>query len=174
MSLRKIVFLMTTALVLCAGVVLGRLWAQLPARMPEHGQGPSWIADQLDLTAEQRQQMDAVWAQTKSKLDQSGDQRHEADKQRDAAVMALLTTPQQTAYEKIMSDYHGKRTELDKQREGLIQDAEASSRALLDDSQKARWDELTKQMHAHHGPHWPGGPDTRPSTAAGNDKTLTP
>jgi Spy/CpxP family protein refolding chaperone len=174
MSWRKIVFLMTTALMLCAGVVLGRLWAQLPAAKPQQGQGPSWIADQLNLTAEQRQQMDAVWAVTKQKLEQSSDQRHDADKQRDTAVMALLTTPQQTAYEKIMSDYRDKRSQLDKDRESLIQDAEARSRALLDDSQKARWDELTKQMHLHHGPpHWSGSPDTRPATA-GDDKTVTP
>jgi Spy/CpxP family protein refolding chaperone len=160
---------MTSALVLCAGVVLGRLWAQLPVKMPEHGQGPSWIADQLNLTSEQRQQMDAVWAQTMQKIGQTMDQRHECDKQRDTAVTALLTEQQRAAYEKIMSDYHGKRSELDKQRDSLIHDADDRSRALLDDVQKARWDELTKEMHGRHGPHRPGSPDTRPAGPRGDD-----
>ena len=168
MSRRQIAFLTTMVLVLCAGVVVGRLTTRVPIVAPTQGPGPSWIAQQLDLSTDQRQQMDAIWADTRQKMDQASEKRHETDKQRDAQVQALLSDQQRAAYEKIMSDYHSRRTEMDKQRESLIHDAETRSRALLDPAQQTKWDELSKEMHNHHGPHRPGGnPQTNPATLPG-------
>jgi hypothetical protein len=166
------VFLITTTLVLCAGVVVGRLSIRVPvavAAAPEqHGGGPSWLAQQLNLSATQKQQMDAVWADTRLKIDQSFDRRRQIDKQRDAAVQALLSEEQRAAYQKIVADYRAQRAEADKQRESLIHDAESRSRALLDETQQKKWDELAKDMHSRRGPHRPGGsPDTHPATQPG-------
>jgi Spy/CpxP family protein refolding chaperone len=157
----KRVLVMTVALVLCAGLVVGRLSARLvpPAPFgfgPPGNHSPSWLQDQLNLTSEQKQQMDSIWADTKSQIGKTWDGRHELEKQRDDAIHSLLTSQQQTEYAKIYDDYHAKRQELDRQRDDLIKTAEDKSRALLSDSQKARWDVLTKEMHDHRGPHGPG------------------
>jgi Spy/CpxP family protein refolding chaperone len=168
MSRRQIAFLTTMVLVLCAGVVVGRLTTRIPVPAPEQGPRPSWIAQQLDLSTDQRQQMDAIWADTRQKMDQSSEKRHDLDKQRDAEVQALLSDQQRAAFEKIMTAYHSQRAEMDKQRESLIHDAETRSRALLDPTQQKKWDELSKEMHNHHGPHRPGGsPQTNPATQPG-------
>jgi len=165
MSRRQIAFLTTMVLVLCAGVVVGRLTTRMPLPAPEQGPGPSWIAQQLDLSAAQRQQMDAIWAETRQKMDQSFEKRHELDKQRDAEVRALLSEEQRAAFEKIMANYHAQRSEMDKQRESLIHDAETRSRALLDKTQQDRWDELTKEMHARHAMHHQGeSAQTKPAS----------
>lgn len=172
MSRRQMAFLITTTLVLCAGVVLGRLSIRVPVAVAveheQHGAGPSWFAQQLNLSATQKQQMDAVWAETRLKIDQSFDRRRQIDRQRDAALQALLSDEQRAAYQKIVADYRAQRAEADKQRESLIHDAESRSRALLDETQQKKWDELAKDMHSHRGPHRPGGsPDTHPATQPG-------
>lgn len=168
MSRRQIAFVTTSALVLCAGFVLGRLTSHVRTASPhEHG-NPSWIAEQLNLSAAQKQQMDALWAETRLKIDQSSDRRRQMDRQRDAEIQAMLSDEQRTAFQKIMNGYHGQRADADKQRESVIHDAEARSRALLDETQQKKWDELAKDMHSHRGPHRPGGsPDTRPATQPG-------
>ena len=154
MSRSKRVFLMAIVLVLCAGLVVGRLSARLvPPPMPPHDHSPSWLQDQLGLTSEQKQQMDSIWADTKSQIGKTWDGRHELDKQRDDAVHNLLTTEQQAAFTKIYDDYHAKRQSLEKQRDDLIKTAEDRSRSLLSDPQKTQWDTLTKEMHDHHGPN---------------------
>jgi Spy/CpxP family protein refolding chaperone len=169
------VLLMMAVLVLCAGVVVGRLSARLSAEIspPPPGHTPSWLADQLDLTTDEQQKMDAIWADVKQQMSRDWDKRHDLDRQRDEAVRDLLSNDQLVQYEEIYETYREKRADMEKTRDGLIKSAEERSRELLTDSQKVQWDQLAKDMHGHrvgpggpgpdHGPgggpdHGPGGP----------------
>ena len=154
-SRSKTILLAAFVLVMSAGVVVGRLWTRLPEARVGRERSPSWLADQMNLSPEQRQQMDAIWSDTKSKIHATFDRQRELDKQRDAAVLALLTPEQKTAYDKIKADHAAGRAELDKQRDALVHDANDRSKALLTDEQKARWDTLSKEMPVpwRHGPH---------------------
>ena len=166
-SRTRFIFILTVVLVLSAGVVVGRLWAKLPTVAPRtSGGGPSWVADELQLNSQQRQQMDAVWADTRQKIGKTFEQRHNLEKQRDAAVQNLLTTEQKASYESIMNTFRSQRSDLDQQRDKLIHSAEERSRALLDETQKTRFDELTRQMHNrhHHGPGGDSSPTSSPAT----------
>ena len=151
------ILIATFVLVMSAGVVVGRLWTRLPAVSAGHDHSPSWLADQMNLSTEQRQQMDAIWSDTKQEIHATFDRQHELDRQRDAAVLALLTPQQKTAYDKIKADHTAGRAELDKQRESLVHEANDRSKALLSDDQKSRWDALSKEMPVpwKHGPHGP-------------------
>jgi hypothetical protein len=159
----KLILLLSIALAMSAGVVVGRLWTRLPVAVAPAAPGkqPSWVADQLGLSPAQSQQMDAIWADTRQKLGKLGDARHTADKQRDDALMALLSSDQRAQYQQITQDYHAKRAAMDKQREQCIHEADDRSRALLDDSQKQKYDEL-KKARENHG----HGPGTQRSTTA--------
>lgn len=172
MTDRKIVLLLlTVALVLGAGVVVGRLLAPLPpaaipATQPDRPR-PQWF-DQLSLSPQQRQQMDAIWDETKQKLHNLNlmDRRRELSEQRDTAIRALLSPNQQSAYDQIMKDFRAKLDEQDKERQKLIDDANQRSRALLNDDQKKLWDDQSKRPHGRGGPStqhsttrpWPGPP----------------
>jgi hypothetical protein len=163
---RQVVLVMAV-LVLCAGVVVGRLSARLASeeRPLPPGHSPSWLADQLDLSTDQRQQMDAIWANVHQQIGNNGEKRHDLERERDDAIRALLSDQQEAAYQAIYEEYHEKRLEMDKTRDALIKSAEDKSRALLNDSQKARWDVLSKEMPGHHGPGPGGGgfgPTSRP------------
>jgi hypothetical protein len=158
------VFLMTVVLVLCAGVVVGRLSAKLAVELPTPppGHPPSWLADQLGLSTDQRQQMDAIWAEVKQQMGNDRDRRREFDRERDEAIQNLLSVRQKLAYQEIYDEYHTKRQQMETARDALIKSAEERSRAMLSDSQKLRWDQLSKDMHGHRS-----GPGSGPGFSPG-------
>ena len=149
---------MTAVLVLCAGVVLGRLSARLAVETPPSPQGhpPSWLQDQLGLSTDQRQQMDAIWAEVKQQMATDRDRRREFDHERDEAIQNLLSDQQKLVYQEIYNEYHTKRQQMENARDALIKNAEERSRQLLNDSQKVRWDQLSKDMRGHRAGPGPG------------------
>jgi Spy/CpxP family protein refolding chaperone len=154
MSRSRIILLATFVLVLSAGMVLGRLWATLPVVTVAHpatqpAQPQPWWAPSLDLTAAQRQQMDAIWADTKPKVDETFERRRQLDGKREDAIESLLGPMQYAAYEKIITDFSTQRSEIDDERRKLIRDAEDRTRALLTDAQLKKLDALGPQ---HEGP----------------------
>jgi Spy/CpxP family protein refolding chaperone len=167
---RSTIFLSTAAvLVLSAGLVVGRLSAHLPVvtQTPDHGRG--WFQDSLGLTPDQRQKMDAIWADVKAQRDKEDDRRRGLDHDRDTAIRALLTPEQSTAYDRIFQDFHTHRADLDKEREQLFHTANDRSRALLTADQQVKWDAMSKDMHDrdHRGPGGPGGPGGPPGHGHG-------
>jgi hypothetical protein len=180
MSRTRVILLIPFVLVLCAGVVVGRLWNRLPIETKPPGGSPSWLADQLDLRPEQRQQMDAIWDETRPKIEKSFERRQSLDRERDQTIQELLTPAEWTAYDKIIEDFRAKRAALDKDRHQLVLDANEKSVALLDGAQKQKWEAL-RNAHEHE---WHGrfaGPTTRPGPATREtnpkylgDRPLTP
>ena len=159
---RSTIFLSTAAvLVLSAGMVVGRLSSRFSGmRPPDHDH--NWFTDQLNLTPDQHEKMDAIWADTKTQMDKINDHRHGMDHDRDAAIRKLLTPEQLTAYDGIFDAYHAKRAEFDKDREKLLHDADDRSRALLSPEQQVKFDAMKKDMHnPDHRDHGPGGPPGR-------------
>jgi Spy/CpxP family protein refolding chaperone len=159
MSRSKIILLATFVLVLSAGMVVGRLWATLPVMTvtpptTQPSQQPWWAA-QLDLTAQQRQQIDAIWAEAKPKVAETFDRRRALDRKREEAVEDLLGPAQYAAYEKIFDDFYAQRADIDKDRQKLIHDAEDRTKALLNDTQLKQLEALGP--HEGRGPHGLGG-----------------
>jgi Spy/CpxP family protein refolding chaperone len=171
-------------LVLSAGVVVGRLSARLAAEPPPPppGHSPSWLADQLGLSADQRQQIDAIWADVKQQQRYDFEQRRpELAHDRDEAIRDMLTDDQWSEYQEIYEIYREKRQDMDKAQDTRIKTAEERSRALLNDSQKARWDQLAKDMHGHRPGSGSGpehgqdhGPDHGPGRGFGPTSQWTP
>jgi Spy/CpxP family protein refolding chaperone len=154
MMLRKkaILILVLTVLALSAGMVLGWVWTPLQKLENAHGaHTPRPWFDQLALSPDQQQQMDKIWTDTRQKRQKMFERFHELDQQRDQQIQGLLTENQRSAYDKIIAGYHAGREQLNKERESLINDANTKSLALLDDSQKAKWDILSKEMRSRHG-----------------------
>jgi Spy/CpxP family protein refolding chaperone len=175
---RSTVFLsVASVLVLGAGLVVGRLSDRLrPVAPPavEHGKG--WFSDTLGLSMEQKLKMDGIWSDVRQQIDKMGDRRHSLDRDRDAAIRALLTPEQSEAYDKIFADYHNHRADLDKDREKLFHDANDRSRALLTPDQQVKWEAMSKDMrdHDHHGPPGAPGHQRNGSTTQPRDSDTKP
>ena len=159
----RIVLSIAAVLLLSAGVVVGMLSKQLkdgnrPAVAGGHGgrvdRGPGWFSEALELTPDQKRQMDGIWSEVRGQIGKTWDRKRDLDRKRDADLRALLTPAQIVAYDKVWKDYRDTRSAMDKEREQLVHDANDRSKALLTDTQKARWEAMAKDMHDHHG----GGP----------------
>ena len=165
----KLMFIPMVALIFVAGLVVGRISSRVPVIAAEGpttkpttrpDRSPSWLHDQLGLTADQRTKMDAIWAGVRQNSGNGFDERRKLDKERDQTLLSLLTPEQKAQYDAIQAANKAKRDELDKDRERLMADANEKSKALLTDEQKVKWDELTKQMREHRD-RGPGGPRNR-------------
>jgi Spy/CpxP family protein refolding chaperone len=146
------VFLVTFA----AGVVVGRLTWESGHRPP----GPSFLAAELNLTAEQREKMHTIWTEAMSDGGRrQWDQRKVLGQERDAAIAALMTPEQKPQYEKILQDYTRKLDEQGQERKKAFDLAVEQTKQILTPEQVAKYEELLKKMPERGGFGGPpGGP----------------
>src|ERR1041384_2780780 len=98
MSRTRLVMLCAVVLALGAGAVLGVLASKPPAER-------SWLADELQLSSTQREEMRKIWSEVMQTAGQDhGERRAALDKQRDEAIRALMSEEQRARYDKILQD----------------------------------------------------------------------
>ncbi|HWB54506.1 MAG TPA: hypothetical protein VG722_09945 [Tepidisphaeraceae bacterium] len=155
-------FLLTFA----AGVVVGLV----PARHmfpPPPPPDRSWLADQLHLTKDQRDQMQQIWSEVMPHpRDQMMDKRHELQRQRDDAVRDMLTPEQRKKFDDIVHTYDQSFADLQKERGKAIQEAIARTKLILNPEQRQKYEEILKHREADHA-NWEHRhhPTTRPPEA---------
>ncbi len=180
----RVVLSIAAVLLLSAGVVVGIVSTQLKAGRPgppgggrsrgeRGGPGGGWFSEALELTPDEKRQMDGIWSDVRTQIGKSWDRKRELDRKRDADVRALLTPAQAAAYDKVWADYRAARAAVEKERDQLVHDANDRSKALLTDTQKARWEAMSKDMHDHHGPPG-GGPGDGGPPGGGHPPTSLP
>ena len=112
---------------------------------------PSWLVDQLNLSPDQHAAINAIWDDTKQKMQDLGHQRHDLDLNRDKSVRDLLTDQQKAAYDKIYADYHAQSGQLDQQRSALMHDAVTSTAATCSTTPESAMGRIDKEFLSHHG-----------------------
>lgn len=133
------VFLFVVAL--GSGIVVG--W-NIPHDRPAMRRDQSWLGNELKLSSEQREKMKNIWAEVL----QHGGPRHGSDarrqfaKERDEAVVALLTPEQKTAYDRISEKYNQRVADLSKEREAAFQRAVEQTKAMLTPQQRMKYEEM--------------------------------
>ncbi len=150
-------------LVLAAGMVIGRISTRLPATTQPADKQHGWFDEQLNLSTDQRKQMDAIWGDVFKNMGKTFEGRATIDKEREQAIQDMLSDDQKKAYAAIQDGYRAKRGEMDKQREKLFADANAKSRAILTEEQQKRWDVLSKERRGWGGLRH-GRPGSQPSS----------
>lgn len=161
MARSRIVLFLAVVLMLGAGFVLGRISVRMHDGPPRDDGRPSWLADQLDLTRDQRGKMDAIWAAAKQQIGKTFDERRAVGEERDKAIESLLDDKQRAAYADILKNADDRRAAIGKEREAIVQEANERSRELLDARQKERWEAMTRQARSRDHRGW-RGPSSRP------------
>ena len=161
----KAFILVCFCLAFLAGVSTGVLWN----RMAKKPRGPSWIERELDLTPEQREQMREIWFSAMGRgRQQQREQRRIIREERDKAIQGLFNEEQTAQYEEIVRLHEEKSAALDAARDALFKQAVEQTKAILTESQRAKYEELLKQGppggHRRPGPHnrGPGRTDQPP------------
>ena len=146
------------------GIVVGMGMTRAPA-----GPKPaprSWLVDKLQLSPEQSEKIKAVWSDNlHDSWKRHSDSIKQLRKDRDDALMALLSPEQKASYDKIVTHYNDQVTELNREQEAQFQAAASKTKDLLDDHQRQIYDELLKKgFRAPFGPRdgAPPGPHDGP------------
>jgi Spy/CpxP family protein refolding chaperone len=182
----KVVFLSTVVLVMSAGVVVGRLsawWSPVVADVPVNPAPPppprppgpppfiGWARlASLNLTADQKQQMDAIWADTRTQMHKFDDEHDALRQARIDAVYKLLSADQRTQYDAIEAEFKAKGQALETDRDKAMHDANEKSLALLTDAQRKTWEAMTHGNRERRGSFGPSSRSTtRPSAGPGQN-----
>ena len=153
-----------TVLALCAGVVAGIVYARLPSSavktdntppppmLPPDGPGEKSLADELQLSPEQRVQMRDIWEGVRDKVHQAFDEAQDLQRQRDERIVALLTTDEQKArFQKLSQEFADRYDQLAKDRDQAFNSAVDKTKKLLNEEQRKKYDQILK-THVRPGP----------------------
>src|SRR5205823_3202085 len=78
-------------------------------------------------------------------------QFHECDKDRDQAILSLLTPEQRKQFDDIQKEHKERVDALNSERSVAMREAEDQTRQILTDDQRKKYDDILK-AHGHHGP----------------------
>lgn len=178
MTRAKTLLLIAFVLSFAAGAVFGlairfnRVGASeqaAPAAPPSKPSERSWLTEQLDLTPQQREQLSGIWSEISSQSGRSYyERRRTLQRERDDAVLSLLTSEQRTERDRLFGEYEQRTEEMERERDRLFKDAVERTKAVLTESQRTKYEQLLKereqQRERHRRPTT--GPATRPAEDA--------
>jgi Spy/CpxP family protein refolding chaperone len=172
MSRTKVILVAAFLLAFAAGASLGLFASnptvsQPPPRPPGPRGGPeSFFSKELNLTQEQRETMRKIWSEVRGPGGGPGgrdDRRAALSRERDQAVLSLLSEEQRGQYQAIQQDYTAKVDAYQQERmkafEKAFEDARKRTIEILTPEQAAKYEELMKRPSGR-GPG--GGPPPFP------------
>ncbi len=159
MKKAKLVLILSLAVVFAAGLALG----VLVGRLRDEGGRPSWLTRRLDLTAQQREQMHEIWSEVMRGDGRSHWERvQELRKQREDALMGLLTEQQRAEYERLRQEIDREIERLFEQRREAFEQAVERTKEILTPRQREKYEEMLSRM-----PEDRRGPGQRPGPPFG-------
>ena len=155
----KLIMLLALVFALGAGAVAGYVGAKrLPAHHGDSGPGgpgrdrETDLARELNLSDAQREQMRKIWSEAMQGAGREhGEKIRALQKERDDAVIALLSPEQKQTYEKIQADYREKMDAMNNEREKAFTRAVAETNEILDTTQRVKYAEIRKRRQERGG-----------------------
>ena len=160
----EILIILVAALAMSAGVVAGLLASRLPAganqstgttnanvTAPPPASFERTLADELALRDDQREHMRQIWEGVRERVHKTFDDAQNLQKERDEALVALLSDEQRVKFAKISQDYANRFGELTKRRDATFEEAVEKTKQMLDPQQRAKYEEILK-AHVRRGP----------------------
>lgn len=170
MTLFAVAFVLALGAGLSGGLLLARLpggasgvTADEPAPAPGSGSGS--LADVLHLTADQRDRMRTIWEGTRLTAQGYFDEGQRLQREREDALIALLTDAQKEQYEKITRDYADRFAAVTRKREAAFREAVERTRAILNDAQRRQYDQILRSRVDPASLKAITGPDVPPPPA---------
>lgn len=166
MTRTKLIVVVCFCLALVAGGLVGYA---LGRRDPRHRSRESWIADELDLSVDQREKMKRIWSDVHQQMRTLGrSRRSEIRATRDQAIRNLLNEDQKADYDTIMADYDRAMKEMETRRRAVFDSAVEKTRAILTPEQREKYETLLRDRPPRRGRR---GDDRRDNPPEKNDAT---
>jgi Spy/CpxP family protein refolding chaperone len=160
----SVVLILAYILALAAGTTSGLLAGRLRGHS---GAAPSTpLAEQLQLTPDQSEQIRYVWETVSQTVDSCFQQAQAIQQQRDQALYNELTDDQKARFAIIDQGYAKQFAALMAQRQQAFRDGLARTEAMLDDSQRVKYEQIVRQrlgdISSSPGTTQPSLEDVRP------------
>jgi Spy/CpxP family protein refolding chaperone len=141
MSRVKMILTIGFVLALGAGAAVG----MLAGRLPQAHQPRSWLGDELNLSAEQREQMRAIWQDVSKNRARDFEHRRTLDRERNEAIVGLLNDEQKATYDQINRQFAQRMQEMSQQREAAMQEAIERTKQILTPQQRERYEQMMQE-----------------------------
>lgn len=166
-SKTSVIVVLMFVVALGAGAVAGKLASRQQAPRPPSGQS---LADDLQLTSEQRDRMRQIWESVRQTADSCRKNAESAQNEQLEQLKAMLTDDQRRRYAELTSATSIKIQVLDEKRKSAVRQAIEQTEKLLSTDQRKTYRQIlkdrlgagpdqTSQLPAHSEP-----PDLFPST----------
>ena len=174
MTKAKVILIVSLLVAFASGTSLGVLIAK-GMRPPPPPPG-SRLAYELNLTAEQQDQMHKIWEEVRGTVfSQRGERREALAQERDQAILSLLSEAQRAKYDAIRQEYTRKVDELSQERKRAFDEAVERTKKILTPEQAVKYDELMKKQGERgmgrggpgdfRGPRRYSAPSSRPTAS---------
>lgn len=137
-----------------AGLVAG-LWMKQPnviattggpAPAPPKPEHRSWLARELNLTAEQDERVKQIWESAmKSVPDRGREDPRRLFRERDEAIANLIPAESKAEYERIQKEFGEKMSRSGRERDKAFEAAVAQTKSVLNPEQISKYEELLKR-----------------------------
>jgi hypothetical protein len=141
MNRLKILIASLFLIALGTGIVVGMGVSRAPKN---HDRG-SWLAEELNLTPDQSEKIKAIWSDISRPGQSNFDRRRQFQRERDEAVQAMLDEKQKATYAAIVDKYNLQLAELNHEREQAFQAAVESTKDILTESQRTKYEEILRR-----------------------------
>jgi hypothetical protein len=138
----SVVLILAYILALAAGTTSGLLAERLHGRSGGPPAGP--LAVQLQLSADQSEQIRDVWENVSQTVDSCFQQAQAVQQQRDQALYNQLTDEQKARFAIIDQAYAKQFAALMAQRQQAFRDGMARTEAMLNDTQRAKYEQIVR------------------------------
>ena len=156
----RAVLIGVAVLALGAGVAAGMLASRAaPSATGTPTTGPATastidrtpLVQELNLSLDQRDQMRQIWEGVRGQVHDTFTDAQRLQRQRDDALVAMLTDEQKAQFEKISQDYKNQFDDLGRKRDMVFRSAVERTRQLLNDDQRRRYDQILKSAVGPNG-----------------------
>ena len=136
------VLILMFVLALGAGAVAGKLTSRLPAPPAVSPAQQATLVEQLQLTPQQRDQMQAIWEGVRDTAREKYQRAQNVQSQFEEQVKAMLSPEQQKRYALLSKKAHDDIAQLDVERRAALQTAIEKTKAMLNDQQRKAYEQI--------------------------------
>lgn len=134
-----------------AGVLLGprlmRATQTTPATQPSRRDG--WLTSELNLTAQQQEQMKKIWSETAHRGSREQDERRrQIRKDRDDAIAALIPAAEKEKFDAVLKTYADQQAAMDKEWKVSFEAAVEKTKQILNPDQRKKYEDMLKNREA--------------------------
>jgi hypothetical protein len=156
-------------MVLTAGVVIG---TSLREGSRDRLEGPTWLAEELNLSPGQQERMKEIWSGVREKTrGYDSEARKELADERDRAIRDLLTEEQVPKFEEIQADYDREREKLHEAWKAPFEEAMLKTREILSEEQLPKFEQLREKRWKNGRGNHRGKPDREDETKDTEDRS---